>query len=49
VKESQEGGMLRGESGTILRELFEFGDLTARQAMVPSRATRRHPGRDRNR
>jgi CBS domain containing-hemolysin-like protein len=35
VKESQEGGMLRGESGKILRELFEFGDLTARQAMVP--------------
>ena len=35
VKESQEGGMLRGESGKILRELFEFGDLTAAQAMVP--------------
>ena len=35
VKESQEGGMLRGESGNILRELFEFGDLIARQAMVP--------------
>jgi CBS domain containing-hemolysin-like protein len=35
VRESQEGGMLRGESGTILRELFEFGDLTAGQAMVP--------------
>jgi len=35
VKESQEGGMLRGESGKILRELFEFGDLTAEQAMVP--------------
>ena len=35
VKESQEGGLLRGESGRILRELFEFGDLTARQAMVP--------------
>jgi len=35
VKESQEGGLLRGESGKILRELFEFGDLTARQAMVP--------------
>jgi CBS domain containing-hemolysin-like protein len=35
VKESQEGGMLRGESGKILRELFEFGDLTARQAMAP--------------
>ena len=27
--------MLRGEAGTILRELFEFGDLTAAQAMVP--------------
>ena len=35
VRESQEGGMLRGESGKILRELFEFGDLTAGQAMVP--------------
>jgi CBS domain containing-hemolysin-like protein len=35
VKESQEGGLLRGESGKILRELFEFGDLSARQAMVP--------------
>ena len=35
VRESQEGGALRGESGKILRELFEFGDLTARQAMVP--------------
>lgn len=35
VQESQEGGLLRGESGTILRELFEFGDLTAGEAMVP--------------
>jgi CBS domain containing-hemolysin-like protein len=35
VKESHEGGMLRGEAGTILRELFEFGDLTAADAMVP--------------
>lgn len=35
VRESQEGGALRGESGKILRELFEFGDITARQAMVP--------------
>ena len=35
VRESHEGGALRGESGKILRELFEFGDLTARQAMVP--------------
>jgi CBS domain containing-hemolysin-like protein len=35
IKESQEGGLLRGESGRILRELFEFGDLTAVQVMVP--------------
>lgn len=35
IQESQEGGLLRGESGRILRELFEFGDLTASQVMVP--------------
>ena len=35
IKESQEGGQLRGEAGRILRELFEFGDLTAGQVMVP--------------
>jgi CBS domain containing-hemolysin-like protein len=35
VRESQEGGMLRGESGQMLRELFEFGDLTAGEVMVP--------------
>jgi CBS domain containing-hemolysin-like protein len=35
IKESQEGGMLRGEAGRILRELFEFGDLYAGQVMVP--------------
>jgi CBS domain containing-hemolysin-like protein len=35
IKESQEGGLLRGEAGRILRELFEFGDLTAAQVMVP--------------
>jgi CBS domain containing-hemolysin-like protein len=35
IEESQEGGLLRGESGQILRELFEFGDLTAGEAMVP--------------
>jgi CBS domain containing-hemolysin-like protein len=35
VRESQEGGLLRGESGQILRELFEFGDLTAGEVMVP--------------
>jgi CBS domain containing-hemolysin-like protein len=35
VENSQEGGMLREESGRILRELFEFGDLTAGEVMVP--------------
>ena len=35
VEESEEGGALREESGRLLRELFEFGDLTASQAMVP--------------
>lgn len=35
VEESEEGGALRAESGRLLRELFEFGDLTASQAMVP--------------
>ncbi|MEQ1731196.1 MAG: hemolysin family protein [Vicinamibacterales bacterium] len=35
IKESQEGGQLRGEGGRILRELFEFGDLTAGQILVP--------------
>jgi CBS domain containing-hemolysin-like protein len=35
VEESQVGGLLRGESGDILRELFEFGDLSAGEAMVP--------------
>ena len=35
VEESQEGGALRAESGRLLRELFEFGGLTAGQVMVP--------------
>jgi CBS domain containing-hemolysin-like protein len=35
IEESQEGGLLRGEAGHILRELFEFGDLTAGEVMVP--------------
>jgi CBS domain containing-hemolysin-like protein len=35
IEESQEGGLLRGESGQILQELFEFGDLTAGEVMVP--------------
>src|SRR5688572_15633150 len=33
IQESHEGGLLRGEAGRILRELFEFGDLTAEQVM----------------
>lgn len=35
VEESEEGGVLREESGRLLQELFEFGDLTASQVMVP--------------
>jgi len=35
VEESERGGALRAESGRILRELFEFGDRTAGQVMVP--------------
>jgi magnesium and cobalt exporter, CNNM family len=35
VQESQERGLLRGEAGRILRDLFEFGDRTAGEAMVP--------------
>jgi CBS domain containing-hemolysin-like protein len=35
VEESEEGGAIRAESGHILRELFEFAELTASQVMVP--------------
>jgi CBS domain containing-hemolysin-like protein len=35
VEESTEGGVLRAGAGRMLLELFEFGDLTAGQAMVP--------------
>ncbi|MBI4263559.1 MAG: HlyC/CorC family transporter [Acidobacteria bacterium] len=35
IQESHERGQLRGEAGQILRELFEFGDLTAGEVMVP--------------
>jgi CBS domain containing-hemolysin-like protein len=35
VSESQAGGLLREESGQILRELFAFGELTAREVMTP--------------
>jgi CBS domain containing-hemolysin-like protein len=35
VQESGEQGVLRVESSRMLQELFEFGDLTADQVMVP--------------
>jgi CBS domain containing-hemolysin-like protein len=35
VRESEEGGLLRAESAHVVDELFEFGDLTAREVMVP--------------
>jgi CBS domain containing-hemolysin-like protein len=35
VQESEELGALRAESGQMLQELFEFGDLTAAEVMVP--------------
>ena len=35
VEESHHGGAIRAESGEIVRELFEFGELTASQVMVP--------------
>lgn len=35
VDESQQSGALRADAGRMLKELFEFGDLTAAQVMVP--------------
>jgi CBS domain containing-hemolysin-like protein len=35
VQESEELGAIRAESGQMLQELFEFGGLTAAEAMVP--------------
>jgi magnesium and cobalt exporter, CNNM family len=35
VQESEDLGALRAESSQMLQELFEFGDLTAGEAMVP--------------
>jgi CBS domain containing-hemolysin-like protein len=35
VKESEAGGALGAEAGRLVRELFEFGDLTAGEVMVP--------------
>jgi CBS domain containing-hemolysin-like protein len=35
VEESEEQGALRAESSKVLQELFEFGELTAGEVMVP--------------
>jgi CBS domain containing-hemolysin-like protein len=35
VEESEEQGALRGESSHVMQELFEFGELTAGEVMVP--------------
>jgi CBS domain containing-hemolysin-like protein len=35
VQESEEEGALRADSGQMLQDLFEFGGLTAGEAMVP--------------
>lgn len=35
VQESEQSGALRTEASRMLQELFEFGDLTADQVMVP--------------
>ena len=35
VTESQEGGLMRPEAGRVVMELFEFGELTAAEVMVP--------------
>jgi CBS domain containing-hemolysin-like protein len=35
VEESEEQGALRTESGQVLQELFEFGELNAGEVMVP--------------
>lgn len=35
VQESESLGVLRADSGQMLQELFEFGDLTAGEVMVP--------------
>jgi CBS domain containing-hemolysin-like protein len=43
VEESQEGGLMRPEAGRVVMELFEFGELTAGEVMVPRVAMRGLP------
>jgi CBS domain containing-hemolysin-like protein len=35
VQESADGGLLKGASGRVLRDLFQFGERTADEVMVP--------------
>lgn len=35
IRESQEGGLLQEDTGRVLRDLFQFGDLTAGGVMTP--------------
>jgi CBS domain containing-hemolysin-like protein len=35
IEESQQGGALRAESGTLLQDLLQFTSLTAGEVMVP--------------
>lgn len=35
VRESQQGGLLRAESGRVTSDLLEFGEITAGEVMVP--------------
>ena len=35
VEESEQGGLLERQAGKLLRALFEFGELTAGEVMVP--------------
>ena len=35
IRESQQRGLLRAESGRVLTDLLEFGDITAGEVMVP--------------
>ena len=38
IEESERGGLLKGESSQVLRELFSFGDVLVSEVMLPFRA-----------